>query len=182
MSDTIDTSAFRFRTAVGGFNKGDVANYITKTAAAHRAEVEEYKSRLAQMEELNESLTQELAALTLSLETTQMPREEPVPQDISSMELAAYRRAEAAERLANQRAKKLYEALENICRDTENDFSLANDAVQQTVESILSQAKFLENACKQLSDALKDSREKLSSMDAMIPDPAEDMELELCGN
>ena len=182
MSDTIDTSAFRFRTAMGGFNRGDVANYITKTAAAHRAEVDEYKTRLAQMEELNESLSQELAALTLCLEASQTPQEESVPQDISSMELAAYRRAEAAERLANQRAKKLYESLEAICKDTENDFSLANDAVQQTVAAILSQAKFLENACNQLSDALKESREKLSSMDAMIPDPAETLEAELCGN
>ena len=183
MSDsTIDTTVYRFRTAVGGFHKGDVTDYITKTAANHRTEIEQCSQRIAALEAENDALRQQLALLTLSTAAPEEDTAAPEPQDVSSLELQAYRRAEAAERLANQRAKKLYESLEAICQDTAGEFSSANATVQETVETILAQAKTLEAACGKLSEALNQSREKLSSMDAMIPDPAEELEAELCLN
>ena len=180
MTDT----TYHFRTAVGGFHKGDVTEYIARSAASHRTEVEDYKERLAAMEQENQSLRQQLDLLMMSaavLEEETPEQEAPAqqPETISELELQAYRRAEAAERMANQRAKKLYETLEALCQDTEGEFTTANTAVQETVETILAQTKALETACQKLSEALNTSREKLSSMDAMIPDPAEELEAEI---
>ncbi len=185
MSDsTIETTVYRFRTAVGGFHKGDVADYISKSAASHRAELEKYKTLLAEMEQENESLRQQLSELIASVQepeeaSPQLSEETSEAQNISEMELAAYRRAEAAERLANARAKKMYSSLEDICRDTDAEFASANAAVQETVETILAQAATLSGTCAKLSESLNASREKLTTMDAMIPDPAETLETEV---
>lgn len=180
-----ETIQYHFRTAVGGFHKGDVADYIAKSTAGHRAELNEYKSRVAALEAENDSLRQQLTLLMASNTLLEEEPEEALPPEapenppINELELQAYRRAEAAERLANQRAKKLYESLEEICTDTQGDFYAANEAVQETVKAILSQAEALEQACQALSRKLDSSREKLSSMDAMIPDPVETLEAEL---
>lgn len=188
MSDsTMDTTVYRFRTAVGGFHKGDVTEYIARSAANHRTELEKQEKRINTLEEENQALRQQLNLLMMSAavlenDEPEIQAEEEKPQDIPALELQAYRRAEAAERLANLRAKKLYENLELICQEAEGEFSSANDTVQETVETIRAQAKHLEAACGRLSLALSSSREKLASMDAMVPDPAEDLEAELCEN
>lgn len=173
----IDTTEYRFRTAVGGFHKGDVTDYIAKTAAQHTAELKEYQERIAALEQENEILRQQFL-------TTPMPEAEPAPteavpsEDVSELELQAYRRAEAAERMANQRAKKLYQSLEAICKDTQQEFSRTDTAMAQMVNTVMEQAQALEESYKALSAVLSQSRAQLSSMDSMIPDPAEALEAE----
>lgn len=171
----IDTTAYRFRTSVGGFHKGDVADYITKASAAHRAETSELKDRIQVLEQENETLRQQLLAV---------PTEEHEPvsattsEDVSDLELQAYRRAEATERMANQRAKKLYQSLETICQTTQEEFSRTDDAMAQLIHTVTEQAKALEAAYGALSRLLNQEKEQLASMDAMIPDPAEELEAE----
>lgn len=173
----IDTTAYRFRTAVGGFHKGDVADYIAKTAAQHASELKEYQERIAALEQENEILRQQFL-------TTPMPEPEPAStspfsmEDVSELELQAYRRAEAVERLANQRAKKLYQSLEAICQNTQQEFSRTDTAMAQMVNTVMEQAKALEESYQTLSTVLAQSRDQIFSMDAMIPDPAEVLEAE----
>ena len=173
----IDTTAYRFRTAVGGFHKGDVADYIAKTAAQHTSELKEYQERIAALEQENEILRQQFL-------TTPIPVSAPVPteavpsEDVSELELQAYRRAEAAERMANQRAKKLYQTLEAICKDTEQEFSRTDAAMEEAVNAVMQQAKTMEAAYHALASLLLQSKEQLASMDAMIPDPGEELEAE----
>lgn len=173
----IDTTAYRFRTSVGGFHKGDVADYITKASAAHRAETSELKDRIQALEQENETLRQQLLAVPTE-EQEQEPVSTTTSEDVSDLELQAYRRAEATERMANQRAKKLYQSLEAICKDTQQEFSRADTAMAQMVNTVMEQAQALEESYKALSAVLSQSRAQLSSMDAMIPDPAEELEAE----
>lgn len=173
----IDTTAYRFRTAVGGFHKGDVADYISKTAAQHSAELKKYQEQIAALEEENQILRQQF--LTTPLPDPEPAAPETTPSEaVSELELQAYRRAEAAERLANQRAKKLYQALEAICKDTEQEFSQTDAALEQAVQAVRDQAKAMENAYHTLSALLQKSKEQLCSMDAMMPDPGEELEAE----
>ena len=83
-------------------------------------------------------------------------------------ELQAYRRAEAVERNASQRARKLYRQLETVCEDALGEFQNTDSAVKQTIEQMLEQANALEKAYETLSVALNNSREKLATMNALL--------------
>ena len=83
-------------------------------------------------------------------------------------ELRAYRRAEAVERNANQRVKKLYQQMEGLCDSAMDEFHATDAAVKQTIELILAQAKTLETAYNTLSEALQVSREKLADMNDQL--------------
>lgn len=178
---TVETTAYRFRTAVGGFHKGDVTEYITKISTQHRDELKECRDRITALEQENDSLRQLIITTPLPEEGIQA--EVPsLDQDdtISDLELQAYRRAEAAERMALQRAKRLYEGLDEICKNTRSEFDTANAAMKATVTTVMAQARALEEAYEALSQVLTHSQEQLSSMDAMLPDPGEDLETETC--
>lgn len=180
MADT----AYRFRTSLSGFHKGDVAGYIEKTAANHRAEIQEYEKVIADLQQQNEALLQQLDLLMESnaeleaqtakaeAETTDIPEPEAAPQpeesalaDINLLELQAYRRAEEAERNANARARKLYQQLDQMREDARLQFEHTDNVVKETLETIRSQTTAMERAYGSLSDTLEGSRVKLDAMD-----------------
>jgi chromosome segregation ATPase len=177
-----ETTGTRFRTAVGGFHKGDVADYIAKTAAAHQAQLNELNKTIEALTGENEKLRSKLSSIDEALASADAapePTEQPEPTEagLYQQELAAYRRAEAAERLAGQRAKKLYECLDTICQGAEAQFDAADQAVQQAAEHILDQLQVLDDARQQLSEALEAARQQIAALDAMSPDPAEVLEV-----
>lgn len=176
--DMINTTVYRFRTSVGGFHKGDVADYIAKTAQQHQAELAKKDSQIAQQEKEIQSLREQLNLMMASSMLLQedAPSEPDSQPALTELELEAYRRAEAAERLANQRAKKLYVQMEDICRSTDAAFDGAKTVVEETAQQVLMQAQVLNNACQTLTQALHASRDTLSVMDAMLPEPAELLE------
>ena len=181
-------STYRFRNALGGFHKGDVTAYIEKAATQHRTELLECERRIAELQEENRSLQQQLNLLMIATPVVAAapaaapapaapapePIEEPQPApapvisekvtDMMQMELQAYRRAEAVERNANLRARELYEQMEGLCGDALGDFQAADVAVKQTIEVMTAQAASLERACQALSAAISASQEKLSSI------------------
>ena len=88
--------------------------------------------------------------------------------ELMAGELQAYRRAEAVERNASQRARKLYRQLETVCEDALGEFQNTDSAVKQTIEQMLEQANALEQAYQTLSLALNNSREKLAAMNDLL--------------
>ena len=167
---------FRFRSALHGFNREDVVQYIessnrefeeelqrlrtanqslktqpqdtitqieeAKQYAAAAQELEEAKKTIASVEEENRRLLARIAELEEELDEAQasaavLPQiqETPVEPDISEpilpietvvpaeiapakdyteLELAAYRRAEMAERLAKERAQEVYRKVQSV--------------------------------------------------------------------
>lgn len=167
-----------FRTAMGGFHKGDVVGYIERTAAQHRSELLSRDQIIQELQEENRSLQQQLNLLMMATPVaTPAPVAEPVPApapkpvpapapaptELVSQELLAYRRAEAVERNANTRARKLYRQLEGVCQETLDGFQLTDSAVKQAIDAMKAQAAALEQACQTLSAALNTSREKLAA-------------------
>ena len=167
-------TGYRFRTAVGGFHKGDVSKYISDTTKAYKQELETLTQQITQLEEDNRTLREQLLVQESEVEEEVIP-EAPVPE-YSLLELEAYRRAEAAERLANLRTKKLYMLLEGICRETDKEFNDAATVITQTAQSVMAQAAILDEACNKLKEQLAASCKQLQSMDAMVPDPSEGLE------
>lgn len=192
--DVMADNTYHFRNALGGFHKGDVIGYIEKTAAQHRSELLEYEKTITNLREENLSLQQQLNLLMMSTPLTAAPASAPIPEPVAeperepepesvpapvqaedpalmSRELKAYRRAEAVERNANNRARKLYAQMEGLCEDTLDEFRTTDSAVKQTIEVILAQANSLEQSYQTLAAALNASREKLASMNELFSVP-----------
>lgn len=170
---------FHFRTAVGGFHKGDVAEYISKNAAGHQAALAEKDRQIRSLEQQNQALILENSILRrensqgeASAEPAQPPAE-PALSSVNQLELAAYRRAEAAERMALQRSRQVYEALNEICQDAAGGFQSANRSAQEAVNEILARMDDVHGAYSTLFAALDNAQQRLEAINAMSPDPAE---------
>ena len=193
MADT----TFEFRTAVGGFHKGDVTGYIEYMTAQHQAALREYEEKINFLQEENRSLRQQMSLLMMatpiapeaSAPAPVAPQEEPAPaapvpeaapvssqsnDDLMTLELLAYRRAEAVERDAAQRARSLYQQMGNLCDSAMDEFHTADMAAKQTIELIIAQAKTLEQSYMILSQALSASQAKLAAINAELCADAED--------
>lgn len=198
---------YTFRTAVGGFHKGDVSAYIAKTAAEHQQALAELQAKITRLEKENAMLEQQLQMLSLPELLDQMlepepssepePSAETVPEAVSEAvtapeetpaetlsslkerELLAYRRAEAAERLACQRAKKLYGDIQSICDQSAATMDNADAVTQDAMGIILAQLQRIRGSVDGLSTAMQSSSEALRAMVDLVPDPAEGLEEEL---
>ena len=190
----MEHTSYEFRTAVSGFHKGDVIGYIEKMISQHQAELAECEKTIIALQNENRALNQQInllmIATPLAPETPPVepavPQEQPVPvpvavpvteeapistqekKDLMWEELCAYRRAEAVEYNANQRVKKLYQQMEDLCDDAMNQFHATDATVKQTIELILTQNKALEQAYMALSNTLRGSREKMNSMNDLL--------------
>lgn len=180
-------STYGFRSALGGFHKGDVTGFIEKTAAQHRSELLECEKTITALREENRSLQQQLNLLMMSTPLASAPAAEPEPaaeepvaepaaepaaepmSALMNQELLAYRRAEAVERNASNRARKVYRQVDALCAGAMDQFQATDAAVKQAVQTILDQASSMEQAYQALCDALDASREALSTMNDTLP-------------
>ncbi len=183
-----DVNPYAFRTAVGGFHKGDVTAYISKTAAAHQAEIADLKKQMEALEQENAALRDqvhlmELPHLLSQQEATQEPQSEAQPvqngASVKEQELLAYRRAEAAERFAHQRAKKLYGSIQAICDASAASMDGAGSVTQEAMEIIAQQLQRIQDSLSSVQSGLRDSSDSLRAMGEFIPDPAEGLEADL---
>lgn len=103
----------RFRTQFRGFNREDVVNYIEFLNQQHNSQLEQLNTQLQNIQTPDN--TQLIADLQARLNTAQARCEQLEKQlaeqqtTSADMELAAYRRAERAERLARERAQQIYD-------------------------------------------------------------------------
>ena len=169
----------KFRSSLGGFHRGDVADYIESLSREHAAALKEQTGQIdalrAELQEaeaekraLRDQLDDALAALEAATapaedeaedETEAEPEEAP---DYPKLELEAYRRAEATERLATQRAQQLKRELVDFLENTTARY-------QQTGEDIAALAEDLKSGLKRLE-------ENLSELDLLFGETAEHLE------
>ncbi|MEA4966295.1 MAG: hypothetical protein VB055_10780 [Oscillospiraceae bacterium] len=184
---------YQFRSALNGFHRGDVVACLQNQAEQHRSELLKQQTELQRLREENAQLKENSDRLQAENDQLQAAREqlqavpnrvgaetsapsEPSPQ-VSAMpmqqqELDAYRRAEAAERVASQRAAQLeHEAAERVA------------AMQQTMESLLRAAAGKANqadaAVKDLTAAASGSLNaigrQLSDMETFLDETAKSL-------
>lgn len=118
----------KFRTAIGGFNRMDVVTYIEtlaqqdqKTIKALQRENDALRRQLAQYDQ-EEPAEEFPAEVTEPSETA--PDDTVVStEELQEQELAAYRRAEAVERAAKNRAAKLQDSMDDIFSEALSRFS-----------------------------------------------------------
>lgn len=163
-----------FRSALNGFHREDVVSYIELINNKHAAQVNQLKTELqtlhaelaklraaadsaplqAQLEQekaRNAELEQELAQVRQELER------KPQAGEPSDSELEAYRRAERAERLANERVSQLYAQANGALADATVRADEASAAILQAADAVTAQLAQLQKTLEAGKIAMRDA-------------------------
>ncbi len=176
----------RFRSAMGGFHKGDVTQYLVKLNEEHKASLEEMEEKVADLEQENDMLRQtvgtrrieELEAQKQGLEENVRNLEEKVrlleeqvaelsvtgDAEIREKELEAYRRAEAMERKASRRYRQVSGQVEDISGAMARELSGTVDSARNALDAIGTQLSVLQDVSEQLQATMQGGVEKLEAM------------------
>ena len=144
-----------FRSAIGGFNRQDVVQYIEYLNTKHTSQINQLTSEL---EFLRRQLEQ--AKTTAPAETAA----EPNIQNFTEAELEAYRRAERTERNARERAEQIYRQATGTLADAT---ALVDDAAGRLgtmADSVKEQLAQLQSAIETSKASLKDAAEIMATI------------------
>lgn len=177
-----------FRSALNGFNREDVVRYIEfinnqhntqlnqlhtenqtlrgqlDAAQAAGASVEELTAQLEASQAQNEELTRQVEELQLQLEQSNNR-----PQTDS--ELEAYRRAERAERIAQERVALLYAQANGLLADATVKADESVALISELTDEVFAKLNALQNA---LSSGANTIRDTAAAMYAIKPIPNEE--------
>ncbi len=155
-----------FRAAINGFNRSDVVNYIEECSINHERALRQLRDENARLRADLQKLQAEKDALEANQtepeeaepEAEPQPQPEPVPEApaaqepaSSGEELAAYRRAEAVERAARNRAAALCRQVNEIVDNASRKFETSRGDVNALMSDL--------NIClRRLNDTFADLR------------------------
>lgn len=175
----------KFRTSIGGFNRVDVSDYMTRIAAEHQEalrKMEKERAHLAQqldeaqatlaykdaqLEQLQNERTadsetmQALEAKLAEAEAALKARDE----DYASLELEAYRRAEATERLAAERSSRIRQQLSEILEGFTGRCEASGQELSSLTGEIRTNLVRLEDALSGLQTLFSDTAESFSKLE-----------------
>ncbi len=159
----------RFRTALSGFNRADVANYIERSAREHQEELRRLKDENTRLQAEKQKALADAEALKSQLEAALEGRPTPVetPDDPEAQELAAYRRAEAAERTANQRIRRRMDQLAELLENTSAAHAASSEEMKALMTSVTGSMEQLLDVFSRLEKA---SGETKSAMEELKQD------------
>ena len=198
----------KFRTALNGFNRSDVTEYIELLCSQHQEamrnsqeEIEILTRQLADAQEQLENQTARTDGLQKQLEETETalhstetaldeamtlltaPKAEEtaseetdaeVSQDFASMELEAYRRAEAMERISAERASRLNQQMSDLLDEASSRYEQTGQEIQALAEDIRINLKRLEEALSDLDAIFDETAQNFDDMDPAAPVPSAD--------
>ena len=153
-------SVHNFRSALNGFNREDVVHYIEFINNRNKSQLEQMQGQLR----VAQSREQELLARVDEAQARVRELEEKLksvaagePGNATEEELEAYRRAERAERLAQERADQIYAQAQAVLTGaTANTQAAAGDIsalTEQLMELLTQYRTCAENACETFRDA-----------------------------
>lgn len=183
-----DSNTYSFRTALQGFNRADVVHFIEQNTAAHEAELRQLQlenSRLAQqlndanayigqLQQTVTSLQQAPAAPAAVPEPVLPPLEqETPPSQYEELELAAYRRAEQAERKARERAAAFYQKIDDLVAKTNDQLAQDDKSLGALAGELGANIAALQQVMAKIRATLDDSTHFLKQLDLPAADDAE---------
>ena len=176
------TAPQKFRSAFIGFNREDVVHYIQFANSRHEAEVNQLKEQIefyrkelavqsvaAQQAEKDRvaALEQKCADLESENESLRCQLSDATQKQSSvDEELEAYRRAERTERLAKERAEKVYTRVNGVLSDATVKVDEASAQISEVSEQVLSRLSQLQSAVAGSKQALE---EAVATMYAIRP-------------
>ena len=144
---------------------------------AARSKLEETETALASTESaLEEALVMvdEQEALRAAAEAQQAEQEAVV--DYTTLELEAYRRAEATERLAQERSMRLRQQLNELLDQVSARYEQTGQEIQVLAEDIHTNLKRLQDALSDLEVIFDETSGTFDTMDADLPAESDDEE------
>lgn len=172
-----------FRSALHGFNRTDVVQFIQEQTLSHEKAIrqqkdetervqnalEEARNEIERLTALNEDLTAQLQAAEAAAEPEEEAPSpaldapmEPVqtvvqaaPSNFNEMELEAYRRAEMTERMARERAEAASGRMKSI-------FSQADEKLEITQQDMSTLCQTFRHDFEQLQQILETARDIVS--------------------
>lgn len=172
----------KFRTAVGGFNRMDVVSYIEslslqnqQTLKKLQEENSDLRRQIAQYEAASAPSELEEAAAepeTVELEVPEaeaIAHAEPETASLKEQELAAYRRAEAAERTARTRASQLNQSVDEIFSEALSRFDNSGSEANALCEDLLSSYSRLQEALADIRVIYDETVSQLQALQAQLP-------------
>ena len=135
-------SVHHFRSAFNGFNREDVVHYIEYMNNQHNTKLEQLNAQLqeAQAQPKDSELLARLeAAEARCAQLEAQLAEQAVPHAPTEEELEAYRRAERAERLAQERAQQIYTQANAVLADVTVKAEAASGQISAIAEQVNTQ-------------------------------------------
>lgn len=177
-----------FRSAFNGFNREDVVHYIEYLNNKHNGEVGQLKNQVLELqaeleamrakpsreEELADQLKQEQersAALQAEADELRRQLSEAKAKPQTEEELEAYRRAERAERVANDRVSRMYEQANGALADAAVQVEASADQISELADSVVGQLAQLQSAIISGKATMKNAS---ASLYAVKPIPTEE--------
>ena len=173
-----------FRTAFNGFNREDVVRYLEYLTAKHNAQVNQLTQEVdylrRQVEQLSAPAGEDAESLRLQLEESLSIRKalearcsglqqelddalagQAPPREhqagYAEQELEAYRRAERMERLAQERARQIYDKTNGVLADATAQVDAAAAQLSAMADAVGSQLEQLRCAVGSSKRALQDA-------------------------
>jgi len=164
-----------FRKAFNGFHKEDVVQYLEYINTKHNNQVNQLTSELEELrgqedqQELIASLREEIAVLTEKLEAAETKLEEMEsrkPEEVVSTEdpteLEMYRRAERAEREAQEKAELIYYQVNSVLTEAAGKVDSASNEIMEMADQIMSQLTKLQMMVGSSKQVLQDASSLLN--------------------
>lgn len=159
----------RFRSALSGFNRQDVVQYIEYLNAKHTAQLNQLNSEIEflrqqldrQVPQQDTAVIEELEARCAQLEQERDAALEGQAKTPTEAELEAYRRAERTERIAKERSEQIYRQATATLAD-------ATARVDETAVQIAAVADSVKAQLDQLQNAVDSSKASLADAAAIM--------------
>lgn len=123
-----------FRSALNGFNRQDVVRYIEYLNAQHNAQIEQLNNQLQNRAAPADTQLQEKLDAALAKCAQLEAQLAAAPAVTAEQELEAYRRAERAERVAQERAQNICTQANAILADTTAKAEAATAQIAELAE------------------------------------------------
>ena len=126
---------------------------------------EQLQAALAEKDQLEEQLREALnAKYQAETQRDAALASQTVAQNRAAEELEAYRRAERAERVANERAERVYHRVNGVLADATVKVDEAASAIGDLSDQVLAQLTQLQNAVSGSKDALQNAVETMYAL------------------
>lgn len=174
-----------FRSALGGFKREDVVQYLEYLNNKHQAQVAQLSGRIEELngklreqeaqEALLASAQAESAALRAQLKEAEeklasQPEPQPEPQQLpeapapQAEELETYRRAQRVEKDARQQAQLLYYQANGVLTEATAKVNSAADHITEMADQVMGQLTQLQMAVSGSKQALQEAADLMSAI------------------
>ena len=153
-------SVHHFRSAFNGFNREDVVHYIEYMNNQHNAKLEHLNTQLreAQAQPKDSELLSRLeAAEARCAQLEAQLAAQTTPFTPAEEELEAYRRAERAERLAQERAQQIYTQANAVLADVTVKAEAASDQISTIAQQVSAQMEQYQQSINNTKDAFEEA-------------------------